>query len=46
MVKTAGGRPIAYGMSVADLRGARATLPVGTDWRSVVPNNVPQTQTT
>ena len=36
-----GGKPVAYNMSVADLRGARVTLPVGSDWRSVVPQNVP-----
>lgn len=39
-----GGKPIAYGMSVADLRGTRVTLPVGTDWRSVVPHNTPRSQ--
>ena len=38
----ANGKPIAYGMSVADLRGTHATIPVGTDWRSLVPNNVPK----
>ena len=36
----AGGKPIAYNMSVAELRGARVTLPVGTDWRTAVPHNV------
>lgn len=35
----AGGKPIAYQSSVADLRGARVTLPVGSDWRSVVAGN-------
>lgn len=35
----AGGRPIAYQASVAELRGARVTLPLGTDWRSVVAGN-------
>ncbi len=40
----AGGKPIAYNMSVADLRGARATLPVGADWRTVVPRNIPETK--
>lgn len=36
----AGGKPIAYQASVADLRGARVTLPVGSDWRSVAPGNL------
>jgi hypothetical protein len=39
-----GGKPIAYGVSVADLRGARVTLPDGSDWRSAVPRNLPQSQ--
>jgi len=38
----AGGKPVAYNLSVAELRGARVTLPVGTDWRTVVPRNVPE----
>lgn len=37
-----GGKPVAYGMSVATLRGARVTLPIGADWRTVVPGNFPQ----
>ncbi|HKQ80787.1 MAG TPA: Rieske 2Fe-2S domain-containing protein [Steroidobacteraceae bacterium] len=41
---TAGGKPVAYQMSVADLRGTRVTLPVGSDWRSAVPNNVPRSK--
>ena len=36
----AGGKPIAYGMSVADLRGTHVTLPAGSDWRAVLPRNV------
>ena len=39
-----GGKPIAYQMSVANLRGGRFSLPVGTDWRSVVPGNAAQTK--
>lgn len=39
-----GGKPIAYQMSVAKLRGARVTLPLGVDWQTVVPNNVSQQQ--
>src|SRR3546814_8349619 len=35
-----GGKPLGYNLSVADLRGARTTLAVGTDWRTAVPNNV------
>lgn len=35
-----GGKPIGYNLSVANLRGARTTLAVGTDWRTVVPDNV------
>lgn len=35
-----GGKPIAYNLSVAELRGTRVTLPVGTDWRTAVPRNV------
>lgn len=37
-----GGKPIAHGMSVANLRGARVTLPVGVDWRTAVPGNFQQ----
>lgn len=37
-----GGKPVAYGMSVATFRGGRFSLPVGTDWRTVVPGNIPQ----
>ena len=40
----AGGKPVAYNMPVGDLRGTHVTLPVGTDWRTVVPHNVPQSQ--
>lgn len=40
----AGGKPVAYNSSVADLRGARVTLPVGADWRTAVPRNVPQSK--
>lgn len=36
----AGGKPIGHNLSVAELRGARVTLPVGTDWRTAVPRNV------
>lgn len=36
----AGGKPIAYQASVADLRGTRVSLPVGADWRTVVPGNL------
>ena len=39
-----GGKPIAYQMSVANLSGGRFSLPVGTDWRSVVPGNAAQTK--
>lgn len=35
-----GGKPVAYQMSVAKLRGGRFSLPVGTDWRTVVPGNL------
>jgi phenylpropionate dioxygenase-like ring-hydroxylating dioxygenase large terminal subunit len=35
-----GGKPIAYDLSVASIRGARVTLPVGTDWRTAVPGNI------
>lgn len=37
-----GGKPIAYHLSMANLRGARVTLPLGVDWRTVVPGNIPQ----
>jgi hypothetical protein len=39
-----GGKPIAYQISVANLRGGRFSLPVGTDWRSVVPGNAAETK--
>lgn len=42
----AGGKPVAYGRSVASLRGCRVTLPVGADWRSVVPGNVSNVRVT
>jgi phenylpropionate dioxygenase-like ring-hydroxylating dioxygenase large terminal subunit len=35
-----GGKPIGYNLSVANLRGARTTLAVGTDWRTAVPDNL------
>lgn len=35
-----GARPVAYQMSVAGLRGARVSLPVGDDWRTAVPGNL------
>jgi nitrite reductase/ring-hydroxylating ferredoxin subunit len=34
-----GGTPIAYGKSVALLRGRREKLPQGSDWRSLVPQH-------
>ncbi len=35
-----GGKPIGAGnVSIADVRGAHATLPVGTDWRTLVPGH-------
>jgi phenylpropionate dioxygenase-like ring-hydroxylating dioxygenase large terminal subunit len=37
-----GGKPIAHGLSVASYRGGRFSLPVGADWRSVVPGNLPE----
>lgn len=40
----AGGRPIAYGMSMANLRGAHATLAPGVDWRTLVPGNLSHEQ--
>ncbi|WP_313805609.1 Rieske 2Fe-2S domain-containing protein [Sphingobium sp.] len=40
----AGGKPIAHQMSVASLRGGRFSVPVGTDWRTLVPGNLPQTK--
>lgn len=36
-----GGKPIAYGLSLAAYRGGRFTLPLDADWRSVVPGNLP-----
>lgn len=39
-----GGKPIAYKRSVAKLRGGRFSLPIGTDWRTVVPGNLPEEQ--
>ena len=39
---SAGGKPVAYQMSLATLRGTRVTLPVGTDWRTAVPGNMPE----
>ena len=36
----AGGKPIAYQASVADLRGTRVSLPLDGDWRTVVPGNL------
>ena len=35
-----GGKPIGYGLSVADLRGSHAVLPAGSDWRSMLPGNL------
>ena len=40
----AGGKPVALGMSLATLRGGRFSMPVGTDWRTLVPGNAPQTE--
>lgn len=40
----AGGKPIAYGMSVAKLRGTHAIVPTGTDWRSLVRDNTRQSE--
>lgn len=40
----AGGRPLAHGISVADYRGTHATTPVGADWRTLVPGNVPKSK--
>lgn len=40
----AGGRPVAHGLSVADLRGTHASIPVGTDWRTLVPGNAPKSK--
>ena len=34
-----GGKPVAYGQSVASLRGRRVRLPLGTDWRTLVPDH-------
>ena len=36
-----GGKPVAYGQSVAHLRGRRVTLPQDADWRSLVPDHKP-----
>lgn len=40
----AGEKPLNYNESVADLRGTRTTLPVGVDWRTAVPRNIPQSK--
>lgn len=37
-----GGKPIAYGIPTANLKGTHAILPPGADWRSLVPNNALQ----
>lgn len=37
-----GGRPLGYGMSFANVRGTHSVLPTGSDWRTLVPNNIPQ----
>ena len=36
-----GGKPVGHQLSVATLRGGRFSLPVGADWRTVVPGNMP-----
>lgn len=38
----AGEKPIGYGVPFGQLRGARQTFALGTDWREAVPNNFPQ----
>ncbi|HKP78909.1 MAG TPA: hypothetical protein VJU34_07260, partial [Phenylobacterium sp.] len=39
-----GGKPVAYGISVGALRGTHASVPIGTDWRTLVPNNTPKSK--
>lgn len=34
-----GGKPVGYGLSLAKLRGASASLEPGTEWRSLVPDH-------
>lgn len=40
----AGGKPVGYGESYADCRGTHASIPVGTDWRTLVPGNISKTK--
>lgn len=36
----AGGKLLTHGLSMADYRGTHSTIPVGTDWRTLVPGNL------
>lgn len=40
----AGGKPVAHGVPLADCRGTHAAIPVGTDWRTLVPGNAPKSK--